>query len=393
MPWKEVSTMTQKIQLLADWHSKLFTVTDLSHKYDIQRNTVYKWLERYEAFGVDGLKERSRAPHRHPNQTPDDVVAMIVAQKLKKRKRGPKKVIARLKEQHPDIVWPSPSTASDWLKKHGLVGAKKKRSTVPPYTEPFKDCHEPNASWSADYKGQFYTRNGRICYPLTISYNYSRYLLACTGLPGPRYHETRAIFETVFREYGLPDVIRTDNGTPFAGKCIGGLSRLAIWWIQLGIMPERIDKGRPQQNSRHERMHRTMDDEALEHIAPAMKEQQREFDFFRTDYNDDRPHEALGQKTPASVYKKSPRPFVEKPVAPEYDHGYTVRQVRSSGDIKLNGNRYFLTELLEGHYVGLKAVSDELWQIYYSFYPLGFIDIKKNKVLRTKKKVFTMCPV
>jgi len=382
MPWEITNTMDLKIQLIVNWQSKQFNITDLSQKYGISRPTVYKWLHRYQQDGIDGLKEQSRAPCRCPHQTPDDIIELIVKEKLRNRKRGPKKIYARLKEQYPGNTLPMPSTIGHWLKKHGLVKQRKKRHRVPPYTEPFISCQAPNAVWSADYKGQFYTKDARVCYPLTLSDNHSRYLLKCTGLPGPRYKETQAIFKSAFREYGLPDAIRTDNGTPFAGKCVGGLSRLMIWWIQLGIKPERIEKGCPQQNGRHERMHRTLKYEALDPIAPNMKEQQKQFDIFRIEYNNYRPHEALNQELPVRHYYKSPRPYVEKPAEPEYDHSYIVRRIRSNGEIKLRGMMYYLTKLLHGQPIGLKEAADGLMTIYYNFYPIGRIDLRKNKVIK-----------
>jgi len=382
MPWKITNTMDQKIQLIADWQSLRFNITDLSKKYGVSRPIIYKWLYRYEELGIDGLKEQSRAPNYSPNQTEDDIVQLIIDEKLKNRKRGPKKIHSQLKRQYPHIDLPAPSTIGEWLKKHGLVKNRKKRLRVPPYTEPFQACQSPNAVWSADYKGQFYTRDTRVCYPLTISDNYSRYLLKCHGLPGPRYKETKTVFEATFREYGLPDAIRVDNGTPFAGKCLGGLSCLSIWWIQLGIVPERIDKGCPQQNRRHERMHRTLKEEALGAIAYNMKEQQKHFDLFRTDYNNHRPHEALKQNTPSGYYHKSMRPYVEKPAMPDYDLDYTVRRVRHSGEIKFKGNMYYLTQLLTGQPVGLKEITDGQWTIYYSFQPIGALDLRKNRIIK-----------
>ena len=382
MPWKIIETMDQKIQLIADWQSQYFSITDLCQKYGVSRPTVYKWLNRYEELGIDGLKEQSRAPLHSPNQTKDDIVQLIIAEKLKNQKRGPKKIYSQLKTQYPHIAWPVPSTIGEWLKKHGLVKERKRRLGVPPYTEPFQECQSPNSVWSADYKGQFYMRGGKVCYPLTISDNYSRYLLRCQGLPGPRYRETRTVFESAFKEYGLPDAIRVDNGTPFASRCLGGLSRLSIWWIQLGIVPERIDKGCPQQNSRHERMHRTLKDEAIDPKANNMKEQQKQFDWFRFDYNHYRPHESLNQEPPTKHYKKSNRMYIEKLAPPEYDYSFIVRRVCSGGDIKLNGQRYYLTELLFGQDVGLKETTDGQLTIYYSFFPLGTIDLRKNKVIR-----------
>jgi putative transposase len=382
MPWRKMSTMDQKIQMVADWQSQYFSITDLSQKYGLSRPTIYKWLERYEELGIDGLKEQNRTPRYSPNQTKDAIVKLIIAEKLKNRKRGPKKVYHQLKAQYPHIDLPAPSTIGEWLKKHGLVNKRKKRLRVPPYTEPFQACQTPNAAWSADYKGQFYTRDARVCYPLTISDNYSRYLLKCQGLPGPCYHETRAVFETVFKEYGLPDAIRIDNGTPFTGKCLGGLSRLSIWWIQFGIIPERIDKGCPQQNGRHERMHRTLKEEALNPASRNMKEQQKRFDWFRIDYNNYRPHEALQQNVPSNYYQPSIRPYVEKPVMPDYDLDYAVRRVRHSGEIKFKGGIYYLTQLLTGQPVGLKEVADGQLTIYYSFQPIGTLDLRKNKIIK-----------
>ncbi len=222
MPWKTVSPMDQKLQLIADWQTKQLNITDLSQKYGVSRPTIYKWINRYEKLGIDALKEQSRAPIYSPNQTKNNIVDLIVKEKLKNHKRGPKKIYYQLKEQYPHLELPSITTISAWLKKYGLVKKRKKRLRVPPYTEPFQECQTSNTVWSTDYKGQFYTKDGYVCYLLTISDNYSWYLLKCSGLPGPRYHEPKAVFEAVFKECGLPDAIRTDNGTPFAGKSVGG---------------------------------------------------------------------------------------------------------------------------------------------------------------------------
>lgn len=382
MPWKTIKPMDQKIQLIADWQTEQLNVTDLSHKYSISRPTVYKWLTRYKQSGVDGLKEQSKTPVYSPHQTPDDLVNLIVKEKLKNRKRGPKKILVQLKRQYPNIRWPSANTIGNWLKKYGLVKKQKIRRRVPPYTEPFGSCLWPNAVWSADYKGQFYTQDKKVCYPLTISDNYSRYLLKCQGLPGPRYQQTKSVFKAAFQEYGLPDAIRTDNGTPFAGRSAGGLSRLMVWWIQLGIVPERIKKANPQQNGRHERMHRTLKEEALDPIAYSIKEQQKSFDWFCFDYNNYRPHEALDQTIPSSCYRKSTRLYLEKPTIPDYDLDYKVRKVRHSGEIKFKNKMYGLTTLLTGQPVGLKQATEDTWNVYYSFYRVATIDLRKNKIIK-----------
>lgn len=382
MPWKITEPMDQKVQLIADWQRTQYSVTDLSKKYGISRKTVYKWCYRYEKAGIDGLKDQNRAPRYSPNKTNDAVIKLLIKEKLKNRNRGPVKIYHQLEKQYPGIKLPAPSTIAHWLKKNGLVKKRKIRKYVPPYTEPFITAKAPNRVWSADYKGQFYTSNKRVCYPLTISDNCSRYLLRCTALPGPRYRQTRDVFKRAFIEYGLPDAIRIDNGTPFAGRCVGALSRLSIWWIQLGIAPERIDKGAPYQNGRHERMHRTLKLEAINNKTSDLKEQQKLFDKFVYDYNNNRPHEALNNDVPAEHYSSSSRPYVEKPPAVEYDLGYTVRSVRYNGYFRFNGQLYYLTDLLHKQRVGLKEFADGQWKIYFSFYPIGILDLRKNRILK-----------
>lgn len=381
MPWKKIEPMDQKIQLVANWQSKNFTKTDLSKKYGISRKTVDKWLRRYNVQGIDGLKDQSRAPVHRPRATSETIIKRIVEHKLKNSKRGPKKIYSQLKRKHPDINWPVPSTIGYWLNKHGLVKPRKKRLRVPPYNEPFIGCKSSNDVWSADYKGQFSTRDRYVCYPLTISDNFSRYLIRCQGLPGPRYRETRDVFRSAFREYGLPDAIRVDNGVPFAGKSVAGLSRLSVWWIQLGIIPERIEKGCPEQNGRHERMHRTLKYETLDTKAKNMKEQQQRFDLFQIDYNNDRPHESLNQNPPSDYYQKSRRPYVEKSQKPNYDYNFSVRQVRNNGEIRFKGRLYFLTNLLDDQPVGLKQIDNDRWNIYYYFFHIATLDLRKNKII------------
>jgi len=382
MPWKIISAMDQKIQLIADWQKQNFSLTDLSQKYGISRPTVYKLIERYEQCGIEGLKEQSRAPKICPHRTPEKVISLVIQEKLKNRKRGPRKIRAQLKRQHPNLELPAISTIAYWLKKEGLVAKRKKRLRVPPYTQPFCECKAPNDVWSIDYKGQFYMKNGHVCYPLTISDNLSRFLLGCKALQGPRYAPTRKHLELIFREYGLPDAIRSDNGTPFAGKGVGGLSQLSVWFIQLGIIPERIEKGCPQENGRHERMHRTLKSDALDQIARNFKEQQERFDIFRLDYNNERPHESLNDQTPSEFYKKSNRPYVEHPHSPEYGYEYTVRHVKHGGEIKFKGRTFYVTGLLAKQPVGLKEIADGIWQLQYSFYVLGSVDLRKNKIIR-----------
>jgi len=380
MPWKESAPMDQKVRLIADWREYEYRITDLAKEYEISRKTVHKWIGRYREQGIDGLKERSRAPKRCPNQTKENIVQALLDEKSKHAKWGPKKIIAFLKRRHPEEGWPAPSTAGEWFKKAGLSRKAKRRLRVPSYTEPFARCKHPNDIWSADYKGQFRMRNGRYCYPLTISDNSTRYLLACEALEGPRYKETKESFKALFKEYGLPLAMRTDNGTPFAGRSIGGLSRLSVWWIKLGIIPERIDKGEPQQNGRHERMHRTLKEEATKPAAMDLKAQQEKFDWFRIEYNEDRPHEALGQKPPASIYERSKHDYTEIPFVPEYDLDFSIRSVRHAGEIKFKGDLYYTSELLAGERIGLKKMDEDRWQINFSFHPIGVLNLRNRRV-------------
>jgi transposase InsO family protein len=374
--------MDLKSQLINDWNGGCSSKTDLSQKYGVSRPTIYKWLKRYKRSGIEGLKEESRAPKHCPNRTPKEILDLLIQEKLNNRKRGPKKIRAQLTLKRPELELPAVSTISYWFKKEGLVERRKRRQHVPPYAQPFAECNAPNEVWSIDYKGQFHMKNGHVCYPLTLSDNFSRFLLGCQALEGPRYDPTRQYVESLFREYGLPNAIRSDNGTPFAGRCIGGLSQLSIWWIQLGIIPERIRKGCPQENGRHERMHRTLKNEALDPVAGNLIKQQKAFDIFRYDYNNCRPHESLDDKTPSEYYKKSDRPYVERPHPPYYGLDYQVRNVRHNGEIKFMRRMFYITELLTGQPVGLKEIDDGLWQVQYSFYVLGSIDLRKNKIIR-----------
>lgn len=386
MPWRETEPMNERLKLVAD-HLAGHGVTELSLAYGVSRKTVYKWIERYELLGLEGLKEQGRAPIHHPNQTDKDIIDRLVKAKQLHIHWGPEKLLDFLNKHEPQVKWPSICTAEKWLKRHGLVKKRRLRKRVPAYSEPFLDCGVPNNVWSADYKGQFKTGDGIWCYPLTITDNMSRYLITCKGLFSPCYADTQPWFEWAFHEYGLPEAIRTDNGTPFAGRGITGLSRLSIWWIKLGIRPERIESGKPQQNGRHERMHRTLKQETAQPPKADMNRQQLRFDEFRREYNYDRPHEALDKKTPASVYEVSPRKFPRKLRDPEYDLGTEVRMVRHGGEIGFKRTYYFLSELLAGEKVGLVEIADGTYEIRFGFHPIGILDAKLQKVKHKSIKV------
>lgn len=391
MPWKVKEPMDERISLIADWKSGNYSITELSVIYGVSRKAVYKWTSRYEEYGIDGLKELSRSPLSHPNQTEAEVIKGLIKEKMDHGKWGPKKLLRYLQGSRPDVQWPSVCTVEKWLRRHGLVKERKRRKRVPPYSEPFLQCDAPNKVWSADFKGQFKMGDGKWCYPLTISDNMSRYLLMCRGVGSPCHEDTQKWFGWAFRKYGLPAAIRTDNGTPFAGHGITGLSRLSVWWIRLGIRPERIECGKPQQNGRHERMHRTLKEETATPAMTDMNRQQMRFEDFRREYNNDRPHEALGMKTPSSVYEASSRRYPEKVLEPQYDEGVDVRRVRDGGEISFRGNYYFLSEVLSGEHVGLRELNDWRYEVKFSFHSICIIDLKEMKVRPAQKKVLPMC--
>ena len=382
MPWKETSVMDQKIQLIADWLSGDYRKSELCRIYEISRPTADKWIARYEHQGPQGLEDLERAPHCHPNQTPEELRALIVQAKLRHQKWGPKKVLDWLRDHRPELKWPADSTAGEILKRAGLVKARRRRRRVAPYSEPFGACCAPNQSWSADFKGDFLLGDGRRCYPLTISDNFSRYLLLCRALERPRHEEVRHWFEWVFRQAGLPDVIRTDNGAPFASLALGGISQLSKWWIKLGIKPERIQPGKPGQNGRHERMHRTL----KEAVAPQrdLQQQQQHYDPFVEEFNWERSHEALERKPPGSVHCLSPRPYPAKLPEVQYESGITVRQVRHSGEIKWHGELIYVSEVLAKEPVGLRPIDNDKWELHYSFHLLGVLDERNKNITPAK---------
>ena len=380
MPWKETCPMDQKMQMIADHISGDYTISELARGYEVSRKTIYKWVRRYQVAGPSGLEECSRTPRRHPNATPMEVAREIVAAKLRHERWGPRKLVAWLEERCPGQRWPAASTAGGILKREGLVRPRRRKRRTPPYIQPFSECHRPNAVWSADFKGQFKMGDGRLCYPLTIYDNYSRYIICCRGLSHPTLEGVKPWFERVFKECGLPQAIRTDNGAPFASVGLGGLSKLAVWFIKLGIKPERIERGHPEQNGRHERMHRSLKEATASPPRGNIGEQQEVFDQFVEEHNSERPHEALGQRTPASFYRPSLRPYPAKVPEVEYHGNVVARQVRHNGEIKWRGELVYVCEALAGEPVALKQKEEHLWEISFSSYVLGVLNESTGKI-------------
>lgn len=385
MSWKETCVMEQRLKFIVDYLDELYDMSELCRDYGISRKTGYKWVSRYETYGLEGLKDLSRRPYGHPDTTHPWTCDQIIQTKLAHQSFGPKKVMDLLRREQPEHRWPADSTAGEILKRAGLVKKKRRRNKMNADSHPFKDCQHPNAVWSSDFKGHFALGNRERCYPLTISDNDSRFIFNCQGLARTRESDVRPWFEWSFREYGLPDAMRIDNGPPFASLSLGGISQLSKWWIRLGIKPERIEPGKPQQNGRHERMHRSLKAAVASPPKYSMGAQQRAFDHFVTEFNEQRSHEALGRKTPSQVYRASLRRYPEKLPVVQYDEGYDVRQVRQNGEIKWQGNFLYLSQVLAKEPIALKQVTESQWEIYFSFYLLGIYDECKKKILPCKR--------
>lgn len=386
MAWKETCPLNEKLQFIAAWQKREQTMTQLCQQFNISRKTGYKIIARYEEEDLVGLKPRSRAPHSHPEQIDAQTEKIILKTKARFPKWGPRKIKSWLEINIPNQSWPVASTIGKIFKRNGLIRARKSRYRTPIYTKPFISCDAPNIVWSADYKGQFRLGfNGRYCYPLTISDNYSRFLLGCKGFCNPDINDARKYFEKTFKEYGLPTAIRTDNGKPFSSPGLGGLTQLSVWWLKLGIIHERIKPGHPEQNGRHERMHRTLKEATAKPPYLTFEQQQRAFNRFKREYNHERPHEALNQKRPADLYCLSEKQYPKEIPTIEYDENYVVRKVGRSGEITWNSKTIFISESLRREYVGLKEIRDGIWQVYFSKMQLAELDYRKQKIIPSTK--------
>lgn len=362
------------------------TMAGLCRQFGISRKTGYKWLARFEAEGAAGLFEHSRASHIHPNQTPGAMEEAIIALRHE-RAWGPKKIAALLSREWPLEQIPSVSTIGDILKRNGLIVPRKLRRHCSPSSQPLAHAIDCNLVWCADFKGWFLTGDGSRVDPLTVTDAHSRYLLGCQVLCGKTDTvHVMAVFETLFRRYGMPVRIRTDNGSPFASTGLYGLSRLSVWWMRLDITPERIRPGTPSENGRHERFHLTLKQETATPPASTPKKQQEAFERFRAVYNEERPHEALGQTTPASVYAVSPRPYPERLPPVEYDDDMIVRRAMGSGQIKWRGHDICVSQALRYQSIGLKPCDDGLYDVYFCKTRIGVFNERTLKVKPLPKR-------
>lgn len=373
MPWQETVLMDERHRFIDEYRSRLYSVTELCARHGISRKTAYKWLARYDQGGRTALGDQSRAPHSCPHRTDPAVAELLLEARRAHPSWGPSKLIPYLIPRYPDVVWPAPSTVSDLLLRNGLVTPRRRRRRhLHPGVVP-AIAHEPNEIWPVDFKGHFKTRDGVYVYPLTITDLHSRYLLACEGLLSTESDGARRVFERAFYEFGLPSAIRSDNGAPFASTAIHGLTRLNVWWMRLGIQHQRIHPSSPQENGAHERMHRTLKGAVCCPPRANLRAQQRAFDRFRVEFNDERPHQALDYATPASRYRPSRRKYTGQLPPQEYPGHYAVKRVHHGGCFRLRSTLVFIATPLEDHLIGLEEIDDGVWSIYLNEFLLGRI--------------------
>lgn len=375
MPWTETCVMDLKIQLVSDWLTGGYRVSDLARGYGVSRKTVHKWIGRYRDEGAPGLMARSRAPHHRPHAIIDAMADRIIQTKRAHLSFGPRKVMDLLRREHPDVDWPADSTAGELLKRAGLVKKRRAKRRYAADPQPFHLGQANNALWSADYKGQYPSATHRWCYPLTISDNASRYLIGCHGVSATDHAQARPAFEWAFHEYGLPDALLSDNGPPFASAAAGGLTRLSMWWVQLGIRVHRIQPGKPTQNARHERMHGTLNRAIGRQMRRAGEQAQHTaLAEFRHEYNQLRSHESLQRRTPASVYTASNRRYCPVLRPPDYGPDQTVRRVRHNGEIRFQGQLVYLGALLAKQPVALRQINEDRFEVRFGSHLLGYLN-------------------
>ena len=384
MPWKEKNVLNERLEFVHEAIKGNWSISDLCKKYGISRKTGYKFIQRYRDLGPWGLEDRSRAPHHQANRVSDQMIDMLVDARHRYPTWGPRKIVKVLQRDNPSIIeWPALSTAGEIFNRHGLVKSKRKRRPNGQYYRGRGDIPDrPNQVWCADHKGPFHTADRYKVDPLTVSDEYSRFLIGCRCMDSLGSEATIPAFIRLFQRYGLPDAIRTDNGSPFASsKGLGGFTELSKWFAKLGITPQRIEPGKPYQNGAHERMHRTLKAETANPAARNRRAQQRAFDRFRKEYNEVRPHEALEDDTPDMHYKHSVKPFPSKVPEPEYPESYETKRVRCKGSVKLHGKEIFITSALDKEWVAFEQISDLQWRVHFYHLALGVYDLGTGKWL------------
>ena len=379
MPWKECSKMNEKMKFIARYLEGE-RVSDLCREFEISRKTGYKFIERYKTQGIQGLIEKPRVALSHPHKTTDAVIAVILEIKTKYPTWGAAKIKEYISKRYSGTTAPAKSTIHRILEQNNLVTKKKRRGPRSVGTM-LDQSSAPNDIWATDFKGQFKLGNNKYCYPLTLTDHFSRFLIACEGFDSISEKECFYTFERAFRDYGLPNKMRSDNGVPFSSKNYFGLSSLSVWWLRLGIQLERIKPGNPQENGRHERMHRTLKKCTTNPPAKNALQQQEQFDEFIRIYNEERPHEGLNMRTPSDLYKKSIKLYPEVLEDLSYEECDNEYRVSKCGSIGLPGRRrIFVGTPFKDQILGVKQIDEEIFEIYFMSYKMGFIDDESDKL-------------
>lgn len=384
MPWRESSSMDQRVKFVGLYLEGSVSLSKLCIAFGVSRKTAYKWLNRYNEFGPEGFKDQSRAPKNPPHKVNEQIAKILINARKEHPHWGPRKIIAWLTMKQPSLKLPSHSTVSELFQKHGLIQKDEVEVRPIKHLAPIFESTAPNDVWCTDFKGEFKMGNGKICYPLTISDHHSRFILSCQGNTRNDYLQTRNSMEKIFKEYGLPKIILSDNGTPFSSP--SGLSQLNVWWVKLGITPLRIQPGKPQQNGRHERMHRTLKQETAKPPADNLSKQQERFDKFVEEYNFERPHESLHNKVPSSIYSSSTRTMPKKIEDPRYPSYMEKRIPVAGGELNWRGGKYRISRALENELVGLDEIDDGLWLVYFGPIKVGYINERTKMFERCLKQ-------
>lgn len=372
MPWRETKVEEVRYNFILAIEEGQGSFTDICEAFGISRPTGYKWLNRFQTEGKDGLGDRRRCPLNRPRDTSPDLIATIIATRLRHPRWGPKKIRKILDSKHPEIDWPSKTTIGNILKRKGYTANPSKKTKLAA-TAPFEQCTSPNEVWSADFKGWWLLPDGKQCQPFTLLDTHSRFLLSCRHVKSTSVANTQPLLIEAFQEYGMPSRFRSDNGPPFASVSVGRLSSLSIWLIKLGIAPEWIKPGKPQENGKHERMHRTLKQEVQQNPKTNLKDQEKQLGKIQHEYNFIRPHEALSMETPSSIYVSSTRKWTGETQDPSYTSDFAPRRVDKNGYVHWHGSRFFTTERLYKEVVGIRE-KDGTHEVYFGPVLLGRID-------------------
>jgi len=355
------------------------SVTDLCHEYGISRPTAYKWIKRYDEVGPEGLLDLTRTPHGCPHATSAEIENEVLALRKRFPSWGARKLKARLERMNPNVSWPAASTVGQILSRAGLTNPRRKKRHATPSSQPFSMVTAPNQLWCMDFKGYFLTGDGYRCDPFTITDAHSRFLIRCQAVTRMDLAQVSAVCDAAMREYGVPERIRTDNGAPFAGVGLLGLSKLSLGWMKLGIVHERIQPGRPQQNGRHERMHRTLKEDTAKPPAQTVPAQQKKFDRFRLIFNHERPHEGLANETPGSIYVPSTRMLPNSVPTFQYPKSFQTRRVNNNGDMSWLHGRVFVSEVLRNEEIGLEQMDDDAYRVFFRTTELGMFNSAEKR--------------